>query len=96
MTTCSIGQRCRKTKSVFHAKHQFEAEYVCTHASVQMPVVLLDDKMTNPKFVFAVSVIILMSYDHTAALIQQRLVRILWISKFTDCPFNLFCWVVVS
>ncbi len=61
-----------------------------------MPVVLLDDLMTNPKFVFAVSVIILMSYDHAAALIQQRLVRILRISNFTECPSNLFCWVVVS
>jgi len=77
---------------------QFEAEYICTHASVQMPVVLLDDQ---PKIVFAVNLIIPMSYDHAAAVIQQRLVRFLCTSYLEDTdiygqPFQLFCWVVVS
>lgn len=98
MTKRFIRQRCLKTKSPFHASHQFEAEYICTHASVQMPVVLLDDQ---PKIVFAVNLIIPMSYDHAAAVIQQRLVRFLCTSYLEDTdiygqPFQLFCWVVVS
>jgi len=95
MTKRFIRQRCLKTKSPFHAPIRLNLRQ---STFAHMPVVLLDDQ---PKIVFAVNLIIPMSYDHAAAVIQQRLVRFLCTSYLEDTdiygqPFQLFCWVVVS